>query len=197
MKEHELIRAFWAVETTRELQAELAVIQNQLKTLITGVRWTRIGNIHLTLKFLGDTPPSEIQSMVNELKKPLSSLKAFRLPIETLGIFPDLRRPRIIWLGTENVPEDYYRLVEIIDENMVKFGFERERRKQIPHLTIGRIKRLKKSQILSTIVDQFKKLQVPELAVDRVSLVKSVLKPHGPEYAAMAKFNLISNGGES
>jgi len=186
MEKNTNIRAFLAVKITPDLKNSIQKVQHDLQSQISGLRWSRVDNIHLTLKFLGDTPDTAVTPIINDIEKQIDQIPCFHV-----------NRPRILWLGSQHTPKEYHDLLDLLEAIMIRFGFAKEQKKRIPHLTIGRIKKLKKRELLSTIANQYKLENVLELKVNRIVFFKSVLKPQGPEYTALAHFNLNSNGGLS
>ena len=100
-------------------------------------------NLHLTLKFLGSTP----EELLTEVNRKLSSIAKlhdrFTSRIFGAGVFPDIKQPRVIWLGIKDA-EDMIKLQKDADESMAELGFKKEDREFSPHLTIGRARSPKK-----------------------------------------------------
>lgn len=140
-------------------------------------------NLHLTLKFLGDTPSNKIATLQAALQKAVLPCQKFDLKAVGVGCFPNPKRPRIIWVGLEGGIDPLKRLVEQIEKNITPLGYPPEKRPFSPHLTIGRVK---DGQALP-------ELAVGEIAAwanEKVHLMQSTLKSSGAEYNALFSFNL-------
>ena len=106
-----------------------------------GVRasWARPETTHLTLKFLGDVEETSLQSVIEAVGVAAACVRGFTMTPCSLGAFPSPRKPRVLWLGVEPVDE-LYELQEAIESELAHLGFERERRRFHPHITLGRIR---------------------------------------------------------
>lgn len=195
-----MIRAFLAVELSHELRAELATVQQKLKRRIepelkrgTRISWAQPASIHLTLKFLGDMDEQVIDPLRVAVEQAIGSQGAVMVPLERLGAFPRPENPRVLWVGPSEQWErgvEAKRIAEIhgaIEQACEGLGFLRETRPFSPHLTLARIKMgerqvgiaLAKSGLLDL------PLSLGQLAVDRVVLMQSDLKPTGSVYTKL------------
>lgn len=195
-----MIRAFLAVELSHELRAELATVQQELKRRIepelkrgTRISWAQPASIHLTLKFLGDMDEQVIDPLRVAVEQAIGSQGAVMVPLERLGAFPRPENPRVLWVGPSEQWErgvEAKRIAEIhgaIEQACEGLGFLRETRPFSPHLTLARIKMgerqvgiaLAKSGLLDL------PLSLGQLAVDRVVLMQSDLKPTGSVYTKL------------
>ena len=135
------LRAFIAVGLPGELKGEIGKISSSLSIQIPGIRWVPPENIHLTLKFLGDVE----QAIIPDIQTILDLLSARHLPITArfgeLDAFPNRKRPRIIWLGVTEGSDHLIDLARDLSRGLTKLGFDPERKRFTPHLTLGRVKR--------------------------------------------------------
>ena len=142
-------------------------------------------NIHLTLKFLGEIPQHKVDEVADVVKE--ISFEPFDFKVKEVGVFPNHRRPATIWAGISEGVLEVTKVFEDLDIKLSKHGFERERRKFHPHLTIGRVRSGKNKDQL---VEELMRLETKEFGViiaDRVVLKKSVLTPSGPVYTTLAE----------
>jgi 2'-5' RNA ligase len=195
-----MIRAFLAVELSQKLQAELALVQQELKHRIetelkpdTRISWVQPAKIHLTLKFLGDMDEQVIEPLRMALEWTIGSQMSVNLPLERLGAFPRPHSPRVLWLGPSEDWEkgaEAKRIVEIhgaIEQACEGLSFLREAKPFSPHLTLARIKAgerqvgaaLAKGGVLD------RPLSMGSLAVESVALMKSELKQTGSVYTKL------------
>jgi 2'-5' RNA ligase len=188
------IRSFIAIQLSDQARSELTLLQDRLKELIppNAVRWTAPKNIHLTLHFLGDLAVDHLEVVSSTIRNVAAAHNPFSLSLSTLGCFPDIRRPRIVWVGlsgeTEPLRGVHGRLARELREEI---GFQPESRPYSPHLTIGRSKKGVTNYQLRAL-GQALEPQIPRvgrlaaLRVDRIHLIQSVLKPDGPVYTSLA-----------
>lgn len=180
-----MIRSFIAVDIDAQVIAKLAAMIEQLKPQLTGVRWAAPGNIHLTLKFLGNIEESKINPIADALRSRLRLFRPFSISVKALGVFPGPRQPRVLWVGLSSA-----RLATLASE--VEFalrplGFTPESRAFTPHLTIGRWR--EKSPAPASLTMELAKWRASyfgDSEVAHVRLMQSVLGPGGAEYRPLA-----------
>ncbi len=182
------IRSFIAIHLSEETQQKIDRIIQQLEQKIDApVRWVRPQNIHLTLKFLGDVSPSNLEHLENILQAEADELQPFEFSIGGLGAFPNPRHPRVIWIGVQ-APEALYNLQSHIETETHKLGYASEERKFSPHLTLGRVSR-NASPIevreLSDVLNTMKVGQIDTVHVQDIHLFRSDLKPGGAVYTSL------------
>jgi 2'-5' RNA ligase len=133
------IRSFIAIDLNAHVQNLLGEVINQLKPL-TGntVRWVPENNIHITLKFLGDTSPTNLEILKKIISVEANRVQPFELTVDGLGAFPSIRRPRVIWVGIQ-APPALFALQRSIDTETQRLGYTPEDRPFSPHLTLGRL----------------------------------------------------------
>jgi len=199
------IRAFIAVELDAELKATLAQVQAGLRDQVPprSVRWVRPDGIHLTLKFLGDTPPDKVEAIQAALARAAGEVEPFTFSVSGVGCFPDLRRPRVVWLGLHEPAGALTRLWKAIEAHVAPLGFPTEGRPFSPHLTLGRLNR-DASTADARQVGQAVTASAPglaaihdEMAVRAVGLIKSDLRPGGAVYTRLFEAELGAKMGDS
>ena len=135
-----LIRSFLAIELPATIQANIGKIEEAAKTTSADVRWVSPGRIHLTLKFFGNIEELKIDSIAAAIRGPVSAAKPFHLNVRGTGAFPNLRSPRIIWIGLVDEEGRLAALQKEVESSLEKIGFEPEDRPFRPHLTLARVK---------------------------------------------------------
>jgi 2'-5' RNA ligase len=193
------IRSFIAVDLPAEIKAKITNQIAGFKKLVSNssVRWVEAGNLHLTLKFLGEVPLAKISGIEPALKAALQPVPAFDLAITGAGLFPTARKPRVIWLGIHPAGA-LISLARVVDETMHGLGFDLEERPFSPHLTIGRVNRDVPEHELPRIGEIILKNQPGEIGgiqVQSVTLYRSDLRPQGPLYTPLARVELA--GGKT
>lgn len=186
-------RLFIAIELPANVVEALAEVQEALRRQPGSqyVRWVDPASVHLTLRFLGDTREDLIPEIEGGLSAACRDTSPFELRLAGLGAFPNQRRPRVLWVGTEPV-EDSGGLAELqrqIERTAVRLGFEPESRGFSPHLTLGRVKRGVGSAAEKAVGELLScGVVVPEASfeVTQVCLMRSALRPEGAVYTRVA-----------
>ena len=190
----EQLRAFIAIELPVGLRKAIARIQNKIKEDgPSPVKWVNPENIHLTLKFLGNIDENIIGKVSGAMKEAVPGILPLHLELGGLGVFPDLRRVQIIWIGLNGDLERLSRLQKRIDANSVSLGFRAESRPFKPHLTLARVRDRAASddrQSLGQLItsNQFK--EDYSFNVDSIELIKSQLTREGAIYSIISSVNL-------
>ena len=193
----EVIRTFIAIELTEDLQRALADVQAQFKRnrAARSVRWVAPENIHITLKFLGDVDADRMSDLRGALGDACVGIAPFTLTLGGAGVFPNTHRPNVVWIGARGQIEVATRLAQRIDDACAALGFVREERLFAPHLTLGRVKRdasPSERQLIGALMENAKIGVLGEVRVERVSVMKSELKPTGSVYARLAMCQLTN-----
>ena len=185
----EKIRTFICIEIPADILSTFGSLQNSLKSLGRGVRWTRTEGIHLTLKFLGDVEGERIKDISEALVQAKEGVEPFTVLIKGQGAFPNLKQPRVFWIGVEDSTKSLWRLQERIENSLLTVGFKKEERRYSPHLTLGRVK---ERENVDLITDRFQKEQIEEseFTVKEIVIMKSELKSSGAVYTPLQKIKL-------
>ncbi|UCG61276.1 MAG: RNA 2',3'-cyclic phosphodiesterase [Candidatus Zixiibacteriota bacterium] len=145
------------------------------------VKWVKAENIHLTLRFLGETDENLVDEIKKQIDEAVNSHRQVKTSIATLGGFPNLNRPRVIWVGIEQNIEALSKMARDIEHRMRSLGFEKEKKQFKAHLTLGRVRHPKGLENLTDFLNDYRFEAIP-LCFDRVILFKSTLTPQGPIY---------------
>ncbi|MBI4927050.1 MAG: RNA 2',3'-cyclic phosphodiesterase [Anaerolineae bacterium] len=184
------IRAFIAIELPQPIQSRLGEIIQELKSSTPkALRWVPPGNIHLTLKFLGNVSPTNLTSLNQALSKTVSRHRSFEFSVAGFGAFPNKLRPRVVWVGVA-APEELELLHHNIDRETERLGYHSEDRNFSPHLTLGRVSQHASPVEVKQIADVLNGYQVGELGkvnVKSVHLYRSDLQPGGAVYSPLFK----------
>jgi len=122
------IRSFFACEFTTDNLNKINRIAADLKsTLPSLVRWVNIENIHLTIKFIGEFNPDDLEKIRFSLNQALHTFQQFEIQISQLGVFPTFSKPRVIWIGI-NSNEQLINLVKIVNHETEALGYPTEKR---------------------------------------------------------------------
>lgn len=189
MSEEKSIRVFLAVDPPREILDAIVMIQDRLREAIQGdIRWVRPAGIHLTLKFFGNIFESDVANISLVVKNNTLHVKPFALGIKRVGAFPDVKRPRVLWLGMDGDVDTLIRLQKKIDAELQNCGFEKEGRLFRPHLTLARIKEPRGLIGLAKIMEKSEDYAAGNFSAAGLNLFKSDLTPKGAVYTKLAYF---------
>ncbi|MCW5851841.1 MAG: RNA 2',3'-cyclic phosphodiesterase [Anaerolineae bacterium] len=188
------IRAFIAVEVGDEVTQALAEAQATLKRSLyfSTFRWVAPENIHITLKFLGDVLPSQLGIVKAALANIAPHHALFRLTATDLGVFPNLNRPSVLWVGLQGEITQLHALRDDVERVIAPLGFPTESRPFSPHLTLARLKEPSQAEVqaLRDVVRRDPVGMLGEIGVAEISLMQSELSPRGPRYTRLAQLEL-------
>ena len=187
------MRTFIAIELPKEIKDFLSRIQEQLKTSRAEVKWVEPKNIHLTLKFLGEIDNEKQNKITKIIEDVASAKKSFLLRLSSLGAFPKIDFPRVIWLGIDQGDKETKEIAKELEEKINKLGIPKEERPFSSHITIGRTRSSKNREklvlALKTLGNNFGGKNL-EFLVNKVVLFKSTLTPSGPIYEILREIDL-------
>ena len=183
-----LLRAFIAVEIPSAIREAVSKAIAPLQIGIGPlVRWVPMQNMHLTLKFLGDISPANVEMLSQLLRAEAALFQCFDLHLGGLGSFPNIKRPRVIYIGIQ-APAALDALQRGIAAATWRLGYESDERGFSAHLTIGRVKQHISAREQQTIRRALEETRIDSLGtarVDSVHLYKSDLKPAGSVYTRL------------
>ncbi len=163
---------------------------SELRKLPIHAKIEPIENIHLTLKFLGNTDENKIELIHQKLNEISNKYIEFITEIKGYGFFPNVRNPRIFWLGIQDINEQIMQLQKDIEESMNLLGYEKERREFKSHFTLARIKSNKNINKLVEKIGLLSEIRYEPLRIKYFILYESNLKPEGAEYHILKKYYL-------
>jgi 2'-5' RNA ligase len=187
----EQIRTFIAIELPRELKDIIKFYQKELGKRAPNIRWIILDNIHITLKFLGAVNADVLKVAERSLVDVSRETGVFSITTKQLGGFPNLKKPRVIWVGIES-NTDLIKMQIRIEEALDHVGFARETRKFSPHITFGRIKYPEYLSSLNEFVVN-NPLAPFEMNVKEFVLMRSSLNPQGAVYTPIRSYSLDIN----
>lgn len=185
------IRAFLAIEPPENVLQEISHLQEKLKREISGrLSWTKPQGQHLTLKFFGDISKEDINNIYSAVQKRVVAEAKLNLKIEKLGVFPDARRPRVLWCAVAGDVERLINLQKKLDGDFAAIGFPAEERSFKAHLTLARIKDPRDITGMSEALKKHDSFIAGEFIADKLFLFQSNLSPQGAVYTKLAEFAL-------
>jgi 2'-5' RNA ligase len=184
------IRAFIAIKISRELETAFDTLIRNMKKKSGPVRWVNPQSIHLTLKFLGEITPAQVEEVFKGVEKAAANIPPFSLKSGSKGAFPSPKRPRVFWIGLAETGDQYlFELQKNIEAEMTLCGFPKEERVFKPHLTVGRVKNSREIEAISNIFMEYDFPEI-EFTAGEVLVMKSELTPHGARYSVQKSFPL-------
>lgn len=185
------IRAFLAIEPPEDILQRISGLQEKLKREISDrISWTRSQGQHLTLKFFGDISSDDVKNICFAVQKRTVAEQKLNLKIEKLGVFPDARRPRVLWCGTTGDVERLSVLQKKLDSDFAELGFPAEDRPFQAHLTLARIKDARDMTGMSEALTKHNAFTTGEFICKELILFQSHLSPQGAIYTKLAEFAL-------
>jgi 2'-5' RNA ligase len=192
------MRTFIAIDLPPAIQQQLMTSQQVLRHRLDvadigrAVRWTPVENMHVTLRFLGETSAAQRAELHAALSVISASQSRFVLRLNDLGCFPNFRRPAVVWFGIGGDLAALNGLQAQIETAVCAAGFQPDKRAYSPHLTIGRVRRNVKRHIpreVGAMIQRFDK-PIPDtsFSVDHITHILSVLEPGGAVYTSLAQF---------
>ena len=177
------MRVFVAVEISKgEILKKIQAFQ---KNVEIDAKPTKIDQIHFTLKFLGEIDQVKYDQVKDIIKK--ISFSSFDISLKGVGGFPNLKNPRVIWIGIDrNGAEKLTGLANEIEMKLIELGFEKNKKFK-PHLTIFRVK--KRIDDISVIMKEYETHEFGVQTISKIKVKRSVLSPKGPEYSDLLEVN--------
>lgn len=172
------MRLFIAIDIPQNLKEELSRLVTKLRKYDADAKWVEPQNLHLSLKFLGETNEEIIKKIEEIISLAAKQHKALELNLERFGFFPNEKSPRVFFVATDK-EEELKKIYSCLEDALQNLGFEKEKRFK-SHITLARFKSLKNIELL--------KKQIGSIPVkgsfpaNEITLFKSTLKPQGPVY---------------
>ncbi|MCX8111200.1 MAG: RNA 2',3'-cyclic phosphodiesterase [Syntrophorhabdaceae bacterium] len=179
------MRAFIAFELPAYIKTYLSKTIDAMSSRTDNVKWVRYEGLHITLKFLGEIDDSVASDIRDGLMYLETKYRPFTMSLDRIDAFPDRKMARVIVVRLKNEIDIISNIFKDIEDNLEKFGFEREKRVFKPHITLGRRK-----TPLPLLEKAIIKLDEMDFSVDSVVMFKSTLTSQGAIYDPIWKINL-------
>lgn len=190
-----LIRTFVAVSVSDAVRTRASQLIERLKPGGAKVSWVAPGNMHMTMKFLGDQSQEQVAVIRDAVRQAAESVGAFEFCCHGVGAFPNARRPRTIWIGVSDGAAALSELHARIDAALARHRFAKDRTRFCPHLTLGRVRSSGPGlQLLGDLLERLKDEPVGSVRASQVLVMASQLLPSGPLYEVLARAPLAGGG---
>ncbi|MEQ8170612.1 MAG: RNA 2',3'-cyclic phosphodiesterase [Candidatus Eremiobacterota bacterium] len=181
-------RLFIAINLDEMLKEQLSIILEEFRKEEPSVKWVEARNLHITLKFLGDTPEEKIIIIKKALKD--INFPSFSIKLKDPGCFPNTKEPKILWLGISEGKNDLLKLNREVENVMKKQGFSEENKDFKCHITLGRVKKFKKIYSCEKFLTKIEGKDFIKQKIEQIELIKSTLYPTGPVYEILEQYSL-------
>lgn len=186
-------RVFCALDLTPEVREKVIAHINRLRNLAPPVKasWSREHNLHLTLKFLGQVQTSRLDRLSKAATSAVSGYSAFQLSVEETGMFPNPRKPRVLWLGIKDISGQLAELHRRLENACASEGFAKEQRPFHPHLTLARLRDQQNAQELAAAHQQLS-FEPVTVNIAELLVLRSELSPNGSKYSVISQHKLAA-----
>lgn len=196
-----------AIEIGDIIKKRFRECQERLKEAGGGIKWVDVGNIHITLKFLGYVEEKHLSQVKDIINKSVQAIKPFSLRFKGIGGFPKFQRPMVVFIvaeeaasasgGSDDKKMSYLTTMNSrLEEGFQALGIEKEDRPYEAHLTLGRVKSPHNIERLVRLMEEYREEPFGEELVSKVLLMHSQLSPQGPIYTRLEEFPLNTKEGE-
>lgn len=187
------MRLFWAINLPEDLKKKLYHFAKDLSNEIpVSLKLVEENNIHLTLKFLGDVEPGQVNLIKENVKKAVNNIKPFIIKVKGFGCFPNKRYPRVFWTGIYDEAGQLQKLYREIEQAHVALGFSAEKRSYSPHLTLARFRTDKNTKVfMSKALERAGSMkEIGSFRAVSIELMHSTLTPRGALYRVLDSISL-------
>jgi 2'-5' RNA ligase len=179
------LRTFIALELPPSIISLLEKVQEDLKSMRLRAKWVRPENIHLTLKFLGNINSADIDKIGGAMMETVDDFVGIDLVARGVGVFPEIKRPRVIWVGLGGQIQSLFTMQRLLEDNLAGLGFKKEKKPFKGHLTLGRFRQTINPNTIRQFLREYADLASEKFTARRIILFKSDLKPTGPVYSQL------------
>ncbi len=185
------LRTFIAVDAGKSIRDRCVALQETLARAGTDVKWVEPDNLHVTLLFLGEVEDRETPALCQAVADCCAGRDAFSMSVETVGCFPNPRRPRVVWVGVGTGSAELIALHDALEPPLLDLGcYRRENRAYTPHITLGRVKGERSTTALATALARQAQWHGGETNVREIHVLSSELTPQGPIYTVLSRAKL-------
>lgn len=186
-----MIRSFLAFELPPDIKSMVKDISEDVRRTGLDLKLVKVDNIHLTVVFMGNIRSEDVRAIEKEARDLCVFYEPFKIALKGLGVFPNTRRPRVLWLGLDMDTERISSFRDSLQERLLTFGINEEKRAFTPHLTLGRFRRPERHDpLLGDIISRYADIKTPVGRLEELVMFKSELRPGGAEYTRLNAFPL-------
>ena len=186
-------RIFIAVELDSTLHQAVIELQHQLEAAGARVRWNKPGQLHFTLRFIGEIMPAQVALVKVATREAVNEIAPFTITLRQLGAFPSFHRPQVVWVGVEDGAAELQAVAAKLETHLAHHRFPPEERPFRPHLTLARIRDERQWGDVVRALTRFRDIGVGSQQVQAVTVMESELTPRGPIYTRVEEVSLHSH----
>lgn len=184
------LRTFIAVDLGKTIRDRIITLQETLARTGTEIKWVEPENLHVTLLFLGEVDQRQVINVCRMVQDCATKQPAFSLSVETVGCFPNERRPRVVWVGVGEGAQELCALHDALEGPLQELGYRREERRYTPHITMGRVKSERSTDDLAVSLAKRAGWKAGAVTVEEILVMSSQLTPQGPQYMVLSRAKL-------
>jgi RNA 2',3'-cyclic 3'-phosphodiesterase len=189
------LRTFIAVDPGKDLRSRCVAMQETLSRAGADVKWVEQENLHVTLLFLGEVDDRTVPAVCRTVALIAGRHEGFKLAVETVGCFPNPRRPRVVWAGVGSGTQELVALHDALEPPLQELGcYRREERRYTPHITLGRVRGEQATEGLATALARKASWQAGTVDVRELLILSSELRNDGPIYVVLGRGKLRRPG---
>ncbi len=184
----ERVRAFLALDISEEVRREIWEFEKEIDSVGADIKLVEIENLHVTIKFLGEIDAEVLEKVYGVMRR-LKEEK-FVMKVEGVGVFPNWRMVRVVWVGIGEGSERVTKIQRELDSGLAELGFGRER-DFVPHITVGRVRSPRNRDRLLQVLEKYRGHKFGSCVAERLVLKMSQLTPKGPIYSDLKEVEFI------
>jgi 2'-5' RNA ligase len=181
------MRTFIAVDLGKTIRDRIIALQEILARAGTEVKWVEADSLHVTLLFLGEVNDRDVPEVCRLVNRCIQEHVPFPMSVETLGCFPNARRPRILWVGVGAGAQELCSIHDALEIPLLDLGYRREERRYTPHITLGRVKSDRPTDKLTAALSRNAAWKGGETNVEEILVMSSELTAEGPNYTVLSR----------
>jgi len=186
----DLHRTFIAVDLDATLRDAVVALEQDLETAGARLKWIKPANLHFTLKFLGEVSTAQVARARIAARETAAAAQPFRIHLESLGAFPTLQKPEVVWVGVGEGKDELEALAAGLERQLVRQRFPLDRRHFRPHLTLARIRDVRAWGDVVRALERLRGVSLGRQVIDTLIVYESRLSPKGSSYTALEEVPL-------
>ncbi|MCP4022560.1 MAG: RNA 2',3'-cyclic phosphodiesterase [Desulfobacteraceae bacterium] len=187
----EQMRVFIALFLPEYIRLFLKKLQTDIKSQGFKASWPRVGNMHLTLKFLGNMDINEISTITSTMSEAANDCSKVTLKAAGIGLFPSIKKARIIWSGIQGQTDVLQNNHTVLEKLLEINGFKKEKKRFHPHFTLARLKKPISPKVLVKLIQQYQNYQSEDFNVESMGLYQSDLTSSGAVYTKLFEVDYL------
>ncbi len=186
------VRTFIALDTGQAIRDRMTAFQGNLARTGADVKWVEAANLHVTLLFLGEVDSRDLIDVCRAVTEVAAKKTSFEIAVTGAGCFPNMRRPRVVWLGIGKGTEEVRALHDNLEKPLLELGcYRREERQFTPHITLGRVRGEKPTDELTAALTKKQDYEAGEAIIREVLVMSSDSSATGHFYTVMSRAPLM------